>query len=257
MAEKHIQDDRQGVSFGLEYFNIPDFSSTNARKDPPEERTIEARRLKNYDGKDKSTIVASSTVDTVDAPNIASKNKAKSQSAARKAVLSQYEAAANKLKELHKQIAQQQKVIMSKIGSDARSIHVDNVSYSATTALLKEHFVECGSIDRVTILRDRYYGMPLGSAKIEFTDSQSLDAALAMDGSLFLGAQISVRRKSGHKPKLHRSNDCDEVGPTSGNSGKENYVHGNTTSEHRARSGAPRYHPYDKLSIDRRRHIKR
>lgn len=40
--------------------------------------------------------------------------------------------------------------------ADARSIYVGQVDYSATPEELQEHFASCGTVNRVTILCDRY-----------------------------------------------------------------------------------------------------
>ena len=45
---------------------------------------------------------------------------------------------------------------------DKRSIYVKNVDYLATREEVIEHFKECGKINRVTILTDKYTGNPKG-----------------------------------------------------------------------------------------------
>ena len=46
--------------------------------------------------------------------------------------------------------------------SDSRSIFVKNVDYKTEPAQLKEHFVKCGEISRITIFRDPMTRHPLG-----------------------------------------------------------------------------------------------
>ncbi|ESO11203.1 hypothetical protein HELRODRAFT_183444 [Helobdella robusta] len=68
---------------------------------------------------------------------------------------------------------------------DARSIWIDNVDYGTSVRELKEHFLNCGAIIRVTILLDKYSGKPKGFAYIEFEDAGSVD--LKLNQSLFRG----------------------------------------------------------------------
>ena len=68
---------------------------------------------------------------------------------------------------------------------DARSVYVGNVDYGATAEELEQHFHGCGSINRVTILCNKYDGNPKGFAYVEFADKDSVDTAMALDDSLF------------------------------------------------------------------------
>lgn len=45
---------------------------------------------------------------------------------------------------------------------DSRSIFVGNVDYSASPEEIQAHFQSCGSINRVTILLDKFTGHPKG-----------------------------------------------------------------------------------------------
>lgn len=79
-----------------------------------------------------------------------------------------------------------------KMEVDGRSIYVGNVDYGATAEELEQHFHGCGSINRVTILCNKYDGHPKGFAYIEFGERDSVQTAMAMDESLFRGRQIKV-----------------------------------------------------------------
>jgi polyadenylate-binding protein 2 len=50
----------------------------------------------------------------------------------------------------------------SKEDIDARSVFVGNVDYAATPEEIQSHFRSCGSINRVTILLDKFTGQPKG-----------------------------------------------------------------------------------------------
>lgn len=86
------------------------------------------------------------------------------------------------------------------------------VDYSATPEEIQGHFQACGTINRVTILCDKFTGHPKGYgsmfncetsvwfadgvssryAYVEFAEPEHVDAALAMNDSLFRGRLIKV-----------------------------------------------------------------
>ncbi|KAK2510606.1 hypothetical protein Q9233_017582, partial [Columba guinea] len=66
----------------------------------------------------------------------------------------------------------------------------NEVDYGATAEELEAHFHGCGSVNRVTILCDKYSGHPKGFAYIEFSDKESVRTSMALDESLFRGRQI-------------------------------------------------------------------
>ncbi|KAJ3534204.1 hypothetical protein NM688_g7170 [Phlebia brevispora] len=79
--------------------------------------------------------------------------------------------------------------------ADGRSIYVGNVDYGASPEEIQQHFQSCGTINRVTILCDKFTGHPKGYAYVEFAEQESVDTALAMDNSLFRGRLIKVTSK--------------------------------------------------------------
>lgn len=99
---------------------------------------------------------------------------------------------------------------------DKRSIYVKNVDYLATREEVIEHFKECGKINRVTILTDKYTGNPKGFANvspqnlslinskryayIEFEDAEGVENAKLLSDSLLRGRQIKVLPKRTNKP---------------------------------------------------------
>ena len=89
-----------------------------------------------------------------------------------------------------------------KLEADQRSIYVGNVDYSATAQELEAHFHGCGSINRVTILCDKFSGHPRGFAYVEFGDKDSVQTAQALDDSLFKGRQIKVTPKRTNRPGI-------------------------------------------------------
>lgn len=89
---------------------------------------------------------------------------------------------------------------------DARSIYVGNVDYSTTADDLERHFHGCGSVNRVTILTDKYTGNPKGFAYVEFADKDSVQIAVALDESSFKGRIIKVSPKRTNRPGISTTN---------------------------------------------------
>lgn len=73
------------------------------------------------------------------------------------------EAEAAKLREMQSQLDQTSNELReNKEDVDARSIFVGNVDYGASPEEIQTHFQSCGSINRVTILLDKFTGHPKG-----------------------------------------------------------------------------------------------
>lgn len=83
--------------------------------------------------------------------------------AAMKRRVAEMEEEANKLREMQATLEQQSGELREdKEDIDGRSIFVGNVDYSASPEDIQAHFQSCGSINRVTILLDKYSGQPKG-----------------------------------------------------------------------------------------------
>lgn len=89
---------------------------------------------------------------------------------------------------------------------DNRSVYIGNVDYSATPEELQAHFASCGTINRVTILCDKFSGHPKGFAYVEFADSSLVANALLMNESLFKGRLIKVQSKRTNLPGISSTN---------------------------------------------------
>ncbi|PVD20528.1 hypothetical protein C0Q70_18684 [Pomacea canaliculata] len=136
-----------------------------------------------------------------------------------KARVREMEEEAEKLKEMQSEVEKQMNLSSTSAGSstsfpsqeekieaDSRSIYVGNVDYGATAEELEQHFHGCGSVNRVTILCDKYSGHPKGFAYVEFADKDSVVTAMAMDESLFRGRQIKVMPKRTNRPGISSTN---------------------------------------------------
>ena len=77
--------------------------------------------------------------------------------------VAEMEEEAAKLREMQKDLNNQsQELTENKEDVDSRSIFVGNVDYSASPEEIQAHFQSCGSINRVTILLDKFTGQPKG-----------------------------------------------------------------------------------------------
>ncbi|PHJ24947.1 rna recognition motif-containing protein [Cystoisospora suis] len=87
---------------------------------------------------------------------------------------------------------------------DRRSVYVGNVDYSSTPAELQEHFKSCGTINRITIMVDKYTGHPKGYAYIEFSSEAAVQNAILLSDTIFKQRQIKVVGKRKNIPGFAR-----------------------------------------------------
>ncbi|CDR46052.1 CYFA0S21e01684g1_1 [Cyberlindnera fabianii] len=84
---------------------------------------------------------------------------------------------------------------------DSRSVYVGNVDYESTPDELEKFFKICGTINRITILFDRFTGYPKGYAYVEFETNESVSKAVnELNGSEFRGRSITVVGKRTNLP---------------------------------------------------------
>ncbi|KAI8029875.1 Polyadenylate-binding protein 2 [Camellia lanceoleosa] len=88
---------------------------------------------------------------------------------------------------------------------DSRSIYVGNVDYVCTPEEVQQHFQSCGTVNRVTILTDKF-GQPKGFAYVEFVEIEAVQNALLLNESELHGRQLKVSSKRTNIPgmKQHR-----------------------------------------------------
>ncbi|KAJ8400471.1 hypothetical protein AAFF_G00395950 [Aldrovandia affinis] len=89
-----------------------------------------------------------------------------------------------------------------RMDADNRSVYVGNVDYGATADELEIHFNGCGPVNRVTILCDKFTGHPKGFAYIEFSNTDSVNTAVALDETVFRGRVIKVLPKRTNMPGI-------------------------------------------------------
>ena len=81
-------------------------------------------------------------------------------------------------------------------------MYVGQVHYEIKAAELETHFRGCGAVNRVTVLCDKFTGNPKGFCYIEFADKDSVETAMALDGSELKGRILKVLPKRTNRPGI-------------------------------------------------------
>ncbi|XP_077212949.1 polyadenylate-binding protein 2-like isoform X1 [Tasmannia lanceolata] len=89
----------------------------------------------------------------------------------------------------------------SKEEADSRSVFVGNVDYSCTPEEVQQHFQSCGTVNRVTILTDKF-GQPKGFAYVEFLEVEAVQEAILLNESELHGRQLKVSPKRTNVPGM-------------------------------------------------------
>nr|XP_019013737.1 polyadenylate-binding protein 2 [Kwoniella pini CBS 10737]OCF52518.1 polyadenylate-binding protein 2 [Kwoniella pini CBS 10737] len=89
---------------------------------------------------------------------------------------------------------------------DSRSVFIGNVDYGATPEEIQSHFQACGTINRVTILCDKFTGHPKGYAYVEFAEPSIVQNAVVLNESMFRGRLITVKEKRTNLPGMNMTN---------------------------------------------------
>ncbi|KAL0431909.1 UNVERIFIED_CONTAM: Polyadenylate-binding protein 2 [Sesamum radiatum] len=89
----------------------------------------------------------------------------------------------------------------SKEEVDSRSVFVGNVDYACTPEEVQQHFQACGTVNRVTILTDKF-GQPKGFAYVEFLEQEAVQEALQLNESELHGRQLKVMVKRTNVPGM-------------------------------------------------------
>ncbi|KAI9750534.1 MAG: poly(A) binding protein Pab2 [Chaenotheca gracillima] len=119
--------------------------------------------------------------------------------------VAEMEEEAAKLREMQATLDQQSNDLREDKGDiDARSIFVGNVDYGASPEEIQAHFQSCGSINRVTILLDKFSGQPKGYAYVEFAEPSLVAHALVLNESVFRGRNLKVTSKRTNVPGMNR-----------------------------------------------------
>ncbi|XP_077212950.1 polyadenylate-binding protein 2-like isoform X2 [Tasmannia lanceolata] len=75
------------------------------------------------------------------------------------------------------------------------------VDYSCTPEEVQQHFQSCGTVNRVTILTDKF-GQPKGFAYVEFLEVEAVQEAILLNESELHGRQLKVSPKRTNVPGM-------------------------------------------------------
>jgi len=85
-----------------------------------------------------------------------------------------------------------------------RSVFIGNLAYRLEEESLRRHFVDCGDVENIRIIRDPKTGMGKGFGYITFQDASSVDLALLLNGEPLEGRDLRVHRSTS-KPQNNGS----------------------------------------------------
>ena len=125
-----------------------------------------------------------------------------------KARLKEMEDEANKLRDMQAKVEEEMNTLpggaeatANREEADSRSIHVGGVDYACTPEELQQHFQSCGTVNRVTILTDKYEN-PKGFAYVEFLEADAVANALLLTDTEVHGRKIKVSAKRTNVPGM-------------------------------------------------------
>ncbi|XP_050944818.1 polyadenylate-binding protein 3-like isoform X3 [Cucumis melo] len=75
------------------------------------------------------------------------------------------------------------------------------VDYACTPEEVQQHFQSCGTVNRVTILTDKF-GHPKGFAYVEFVEAEAVQEALLLNETELHGRQLKVQQKRTNVPGM-------------------------------------------------------
>ena len=205
-----IPEDNNDPNLSLETGNDPELEAIKARVRQMDEEAEKLRNIQSEVPKQMASPVGSAPVDANPGDNSVLEHNNKlnwslemsedTELELIKARNLEMEEEAKKLKQIQSEAAKEMtspvlkffsaasvldKSFEEKAQVDARSVYCGNVDYGATAQELEQHFHGCGSIDRVTIMCNKFDGQPKGFAYVEFANKDSVDTAMALDDSLF------------------------------------------------------------------------
>ncbi|XP_004432439.1 PREDICTED: RNA-binding protein 34 [Ceratotherium simum simum] len=87
---------------------------------------------------------------------------------------------------------------------DKRSVFVGNLPYKVEESAVEKHFLDCGSIVAVRIVRDQVTGVGRGFGYVLFENTDAVHLALKLNNSELMGRKLRVMR-SVNKEKLKQN----------------------------------------------------
>eukprot|EP01083_Nonionella_stella_P091623 256221_1 len=119
--------------------------------------------------------------------------------------MKQMEEEAKKIEEMQDQVESQAGTDSTASSSevDKRSIYVGGVDYQVTPEELQSFFQSCGTVNRVTILCDKW-GAPKGFAYVEFAEESGVSNAMLLNGAELHNRPLKIAVKRTNVPGYSR-----------------------------------------------------
>uniref|UniRef100_A0AAA9SBR8 RNA binding motif protein 34 n=1 Tax=Bos taurus TaxID=9913 RepID=A0AAA9SBR8_BOVIN len=89
---------------------------------------------------------------------------------------------------------------------DKRSVFVGNLPYKVEESAVEKHFLACGNVVAVRIVRDQVTGVGRGFGYVLFENTDAVHLALKLNNSELMGRKLRVMR-SVHKEKLKQNSN--------------------------------------------------
>ncbi|KAB0383127.1 hypothetical protein FD755_005044 [Muntiacus reevesi] len=89
---------------------------------------------------------------------------------------------------------------------DKRSVFVGNLPYKVEESVVEKHFLACGNVVAVRIVRDQVTGVGRGFGYVLFENTDAVHLALKLNNSELMGRKLRVMR-SVHKEKLKQNSN--------------------------------------------------
>ena len=89
--------------------------------------------------------------------------------------------------------------------AEITSVFVSGLDSRTTESDLRMIFSSCGTIKRITVLKDKQTGMPKGSGYVEFEESSAMKKALLKENQSVHGKPIKVQQKRDNVPAFMRN----------------------------------------------------
>uniref|UniRef100_A0A0E0PV60 RRM domain-containing protein n=1 Tax=Oryza rufipogon TaxID=4529 RepID=A0A0E0PV60_ORYRU len=107
--------------------------------------------------------------------------------------LKEMEEEANALREMQTKVAKEMQGLDPNASSSESKEEMDarSVDYACTPEEVQQHFNSCGTVNRVTILTDKF-GQPKGFAYVEFLEVEAVQEAVKLNESELHGRQIKI-----------------------------------------------------------------
>lgn len=102
-------------------------------------------------------------------------------------------------KEIEEEVKKEETIIVAK---DENSIYIGNLTAECTPEDLQNFFSNCGVINRITIMCNKFTGKPKGFAYMEFDEEESVEMAVGLNETELNGQPLVVTKKRKNVPKF-------------------------------------------------------